>query len=389
MQGRRDFLKSAGAFSACLTAGTWVTLAEAADEYGIGPIVHRQFPLNSEPRPFQLAAGFITPQSDFYIRNHGSVPDLAEDGYVVRVEVPGKPAKDLTLAEMKSSLPARSVTAVMQCAGNRRADMGKFRAVSGDAWRIGAIGNATWSGVGLGDVLRTAGIRGDEDWHVAFAAHDDIEEEGERFKFGVSIPLAKAMAPESMVAFEMNGEGLTREHGFPLRVVIPGYAGVRSPKWLASIKVQDHPSDNHIQQKEYKLFPPEATSQTVDLRKGDFINDMPMNSAICMPEAGAVVAAGPTTLRGWAISTGSPITRVEVSADRGRSWRPATLDRHAEAPWSWTPWRAELSLARGRHEVMVRAFNEVGESQPSGPAPIYNYPGYLSRAWHRIALQAA
>lgn len=292
MYSRRRFVERTS-----LLAGTllldWESLFTAqAQSTDTGPIVHRQFPLNSEPRSPRLGAGFLTSQADFYIRNHGTIPTLSEAGYSVHLQIPGSAAPNLSLADLKSKFPRRSMNAVMQCAGNRRADMGKFKSVSGDAWRVGAISNASWMGVGLGDVLRSVGVHDSPNMHVAFAAHDDIEEEGEHFKFGVSIPLAKALAPESMLVFQMNGQDLTAAHGFPLRVVIPGYAGVRSPKWLAAISVQDRPSDNHIQQKEYKLFPPDVTKQTVDLSKEPFINDMPLNSAILMPSDDTTVPAG-------------------------------------------------------------------------------------------------
>lgn len=389
MNNRRSFLQKTGILSAYAVAGSWFPAVSAEENpYETGPIVHRQFPLNSEPRPVRLTAGFITPQSDFYVRNHGTVPNLSEDDYRIRIEVPAAAPVDLSLAELKSRSPRRSVTAIMQCAGNRRADMGEFKSVTGDAWRAGAIGNAVWGGVGLGDVLRAAGLRESGDLHVVFAAHDDIEEEGEKFKYGVSIPLAKAMAPECVIAFDMNGERLTAAHGFPVRVVVPGYAGVRCPKWLASIKVQDRPSANRIQQKEYKLFPPEVTRQTVDLSKGAFINDMPLNSAILLPAEGAVIPRGRATVRGWAIATSQRLTRVEVSVDRGKTWTQATLDSHPEAPWSWTPWNADVDVPKGRQELTVRAFDAAGGSQPSDPASIWNYPGYLSRSWHRVAIQA-
>ncbi|RYF19690.1 MAG: molybdopterin oxidoreductase [Oxalobacteraceae bacterium] len=389
MTNRRRFLAQFAASSAAAAGGFRPSnLWAQQNDFGTGRIVHRSFPLNSEPRPYALAAGFITPQSDFYIRNHGTVPELRAQGYGVRLEMPGTAPVTLTLDDLRSRFERRTITAVMQCAGNRRADMGKYKSVSGDAWQAGSISNAVWGGVGLGDVLRAAGVRDAGDLHVAFAGHDDIEEEGEKFKFGVSIPLAKAMALETLIAFDMNGEVLTPAHGFPVRMVVPGYAGVRSPKWLASIKVQDKPSDNHIQQKEYRLFSPDVTSQTADPSKAPFINDMPLNSAILLPSEGAAIASGTATLRGFAIATSERVSRVEVSADGGSTWTQAMLDSRPDTPWSWTPWTADVRLRKGRHQLVVRAFGSNGGSQPATPAPIWNYPGYLSRSWHRVHVDA-
>ena len=171
--------------------------------------------------------------------------------------------------------------------------------------------------------------------------------------------------------------------------VTPGYAGVRSPKWLASVTIQDKPSDNHIQQKEYKLFPPGVTKQTADLGKGVVINDMPLNSAILEPMAGARLALGSNTVRGYAIATGRPIVRVDVSADGGKNWHQAELERHADAPWSWTFWNVKLELPRSGVELVVRAVDDAGETQPSATAEIWNYPGYLSAAWHRVPVSVS
>ena len=372
--------------AAYVAGGPWHCAFAQPGTFESGPIAHRGSPKNAEPRPDVLAAGFITSQADLYVRNHGTIPRLSEDGYRIRIEVPGEQPSEVALNDLRSRYPHRSMPAVMQCAGDRRVDLGKYKSVTGDAWQSGAIGNAVWSGVGLGDVLRAAGVRESGDMHVAFDAHDDIEEEGEHFKFGVSIPLAKALAPESLIAFSMNGEALTAEHGHPVRLVIPGYAGVRSPKWLAAIRVQNKPSDNHVQQREYKLFTPDVTRQTVDLTKGTFINEMPLNSAILLPADHATVPAGQVNIRGWSIATAARVSRVEVSADE-RRWTVANLQEHADAPWSWTPWTASLNLSRGRHDLVVRAFDSAGGSQPASPAPIWNYPGYLSRAWHRITVE--
>jgi DMSO/TMAO reductase YedYZ molybdopterin-dependent catalytic subunit len=204
------------------------------------------------------------------------------------------------------------------CAGNRRADMQLVRPTSGDPWAPGAIGNAEWTGVALADVLRTAGAETDPSFHVAFDACDEVEmPKVGRFTYGASIPIAKAMSPEVLLAYSMNGEPLAPEHGYPLRVVVPGFAGVRSPKWLTAITVQDKPSNNHMQQQDYKLVPPDVTEGTVDWAKGVTIYDMPLNSAICEPASHAQLRAGSVILRGYAIATARDIVRVDVSIVSG------------------------------------------------------------------------
>ncbi len=283
-----------------------------------------------------------------------------------------------------------TVTAVLQYAGNRRADLQLVRPTSGDPWAPGAIGNAAWTGVSLADVLRAAGAETDAASHVAFDACDEVDmpKQG-RFTYGASIPIAKAMSPEVLLAYAMNGEPLTPEHGFPLRVVVPGFAGVRSPKWLTAITVQDSPSGNHMQQRDYKLVPPDVTGETVDWEAGMTIYDMPLNSAICEPAAHAELKAGSATLRGYAVATARDIMRVDVSIDGGRSWKQAELEHNADAPWSWTFWTATLDLPKGQHELAVRAWDSAGQTQPALPDDTWNFKGYLSAAWHRVHVSAS
>ncbi len=208
----------------------------------------------------------------------------------------------------------------MQCAGNRRADMLAVAPVSGDPWAPGAIGNAEWTGVRLAEVLRAAGIDADEERYVAFESHDRIADTDTRF--GASIPLAKALAPETLLAFAMNGEPLAPEHGRPsVARGGPGFAGIRSPKWLARITVQDRPSDNPMQADDYKLFPPDVTAETADPAHGITIEAMPLNSAICEPARGAALKAGRHAIRGYAIASDRAVARVDVSTDAAAAGR--------------------------------------------------------------------
>lgn len=347
-------------------------------------IVHSRQPFNAEPPLDRLRAAFVTAQQDFYVRCHGEVPALDEASHRLRVGGRVGAPLDLSMRELRARFPRRTVTAVMQCAGNRRAEYRQVRPVSGDPWQPGAIGNAAWTGVALADVLRAAGVEEAEGLHVAFAGCDEVELDGERFRFGASIPIAKALSPEVLLAFEMNGEKLALEHGFPLRAVVPGQAGVRSAKWLAGIEVRDRPSDTLVQRKDYKLLPPHMRKETADWDAGMTIYDMPLNAAICEPAPGAALPAGATALRGYAIATAREVTRVDVSIDGGRNWAQAELERHPEAPWSWTFWQARVDLPPGEHELAVRAWDSAGQTQPALPDDTWNFKGYLCAAWHRV-----
>ncbi|AWB25707.1 molybdopterin oxidoreductase [Methylobacterium currus] len=343
-------------------------------------IVHEEEPYNAEPPLARLRASYRTTADDFYVRSHGDLPEINADGYRLRLDGAIPTALELSLDDMRSRYAKATVTATMQCAGNRRADMRAVAPVSGDPWDGGAIGTADWTGIRLGDVLREAGIAESADLHVAFESHDLVEGR----PYGASIPLAKALAPETLLAFAMNGAPLLPEHGFPLRVVVPGFAGVRSPKWLKRITVQDHPSDNPIQAEDYKLFPSDVTAETADPARGHTINTMPLNAAICEPARGARLAAGANTVRGYAVSGDRTVVRVDVSGNGGRTWAQAALEHDARARFAWTFWTIDLDLPPGEHELAVRAWDEAGQTQPALPDDTWNYKGYLSAAWHRV-----
>ena len=348
-------------------------------------IVHSQHPYNAEPPTAQLRASFVTPVGGFYVRSHGDIPVIEAAKH--RLRVAGRVATELrvSMEELRERFAAQTVCATMQCAGNRRADMQRVRPVSGDPWAPGAIGTAEWRGVPLADVLRAAGAA-EGAGHVAFSCADECHVNGKTFHYGASIPVAKALGPEVLLAYEMNGAPLKAEHGAPLRLVVPGYAGVRSPKWLHTITVQDAPSDNPIQADDYKLFPPHVTKETADPAKGITINGLPLNSAICEPVPHARLLPGAATLRGYATATNRAVARVDVSLDGGRTWSQAELEDHLGGPWSWTFWHATLDLPEGEHELAVRAWDDAGQTQPALPDDTWNYKGYLSAAWHRVSV---
>ena len=345
---------------------------------------HSTKPLNAETRLDRLVSSFITPQRDLYIRTHGDVQHL--DGGAHRVRITGQVADplELSLADLRTRFSVRSVTAGLQCAGNRRADLQEVAQTSGDPWSGGAVGNVRWTGAPLSEVLAAAGAATQASLQVAFYSTDEIEVEGEVGRFGVSIAMPKAMTGDVLLAYEMNGEPLSPEHGYPLRVVVPGYAGVRSAKWVDEVRVQDAPAESPIQRKDYKLFPPGVGKDDADWEAGLTINAMPLNSAICEPQRGATLQAGPLTLRGWATASERAVRRVDVSIDGGRSWRQAELEQDAAQPHAWTLWRVEAELTKGEHELAVRAFDSAMQTQPESPADTWNFPGYLAAHHHRI-----
>lgn len=362
------------------------TLEDRMTEPSAALVVHSQEPFNAEPTLARLRAHILTDISDFYVRSHGNVPEIDAEAFRLKVVGLVKTPLELSLDDLRADFDEHTVEAVMQCAGNRRADLDKLKPVTGDPWNAGAIGNARWTGVRLVDVLTAAGADTGGALHVAFSALDECEVDGKTFRYGASIPMEKAKTPEVLLCYAMNDEPLEPKHGFPLRVVTPGYAGVRSPKWLAAIEVRDAPSDNPIQAEDYKMLPPDIDrAEDIDWYRGITINELPLNSAICEPADGAELPPGRHRLRGYAMASDRAITRVDVSTDGGESWLQAELEGEAE-PWRWTFWHLDAELLAGRHELVVRAWDGAGQTQPARADDTWNVKGYLSAAWHRIAV---
>ena len=174
-----------------------------------------------------------------------------------------------------------------------------------------------------------------------------------------------------------------------MRAVVPGYIGARSVKWLSRITLQDTPSDNYFQARQYKLFPPYVTEETVDYSEGFALGEFSLNAVICSPEDGSSVRAGSVLLQGYAVSGGGrTVERVDLSMDKGRSWTGADLKEGEGHLWAWRFWEATMDLDRGEHRIVVRALDSAADTQPESAASIWNFKGYSNNAWHGIAVNA-
>lgn len=353
-----------------------------------GYLVRSETPFNGGAPLDLLRQEAITPPELFFVRNHGDVPSVDPASYRLAVDGLVDSPLNLTLDELRERFARVEVTATLQCAGNRRLELIALEPVPGELpWGEEAISTAVWSGVRLRDLLAAAGVS-DGAAHVAFQGLDPVERQGRIFDFGGSIPLGKALSPEVLLADSLNGAPLPSTHGFPLRVVAPGYIGARSVKWLQRISVQETPSDNYFQAHAYKLFPPDVRADTVDWSGGKMLGEMNITSVICRPAAGATVAAGSVAVQGYAIAGGErSVARVELSADGGATWRDATLQGEPR-PFVWTLWEARLELPAGRHQLVVRATDSAGTTQPASVREVWNFKGYMNNAWHRVDVEA-
>jgi sulfite oxidase len=271
----------------------------------------------------------------------------------------------------------------MQCAGNRRVELQRLAPIPGELiWDTEAVGNAEWSGWRLRDVLTAAGVTADDgDLHAAFEGLDVVE--AHRQGFGGSIPLRKALHGDVLLADTMNGAPLPPAHGYPLRVVVPGYIGARSVKWLARIIVQEMPSANYYQAHAYKLFAGDVTPETVDWAAGMMLGELNVNAIIAQIEPGA----GGIIARGIAIAGERQVERVEVSAD-GMHWLQAEL-LDPPSRYGWRRWQARIALEPGDHEIMARAWDSAAATQPERLESVWNFKGYMNNAWHRVKVTVA
>lgn len=347
-------------------------------------IVHSTEPLNAEPPRAALAEADLTGTDTFYVRNHGPVPDVCPREW--RLRVGGLVARplELSLDDLQRGFGGHDVVAALQCAGNRRAGLMRVRDIPGEApWGPGATGNARWTGTRLADVLAAAGLAPGAG-HVAFAAPDVSGQASPPQPFGASIPLAKAMRGEVLLAWAMNGQPLPRVHGAPVRVVVPGYIGARSVKWVDQVSVQASPSGNYFQATAYRLAPADAGLSAAEPGAGRPLESLAVSADILTPDEHGRVPAGAVTVTGYALAGDDrQVARVDVSADGGRSWVLAGLDTGL-SPWSWRRWRATLDLPPGRAEVTVRAWDTAGDVQPESEAQLWNPKGYANTAWARL-----
>lgn len=350
-------------------------------------VVHGASPFNAEPPPAALDGSDITPIDTFYSRNHGEVPQIAPGDW--RLEVGGLVDRVLRMGidELRDGFPVHSVAATLQCAGNRRAGLVEVRPIEGeDPWGPCATSTAQWRGVRLADVLRHAGVRAAEGLHAEFAAPDISHLATPSQPYGSSIPLEKALSDEVLLAWEMNGEPLPRVHGGPVRVVVPGYIGARSVKWVTAVSVRNSPSDNYFQSVAYHILPADVDPDAAAPGEGIPLGPVALNCDILRPGDGARVPAGVLAVSGYAYAGGDrEVARVDVSADGGTTWRQAELAPH-RSRWTWRLWRAGVDAQPGPLHLVARAWDNTGALQPESPASVWNPKGYANNSWARISV---
>jgi DMSO/TMAO reductase YedYZ molybdopterin-dependent catalytic subunit len=346
-------------------------------------------PFNAETR---LAAheGMMTSTAAFYVRNHFAVPQI--DVRAWRLVVEGEVRRPAAFAyDELQALPSRALPATLECAGNGRSAL--CPQVEGEPWQYGAVSTAMWTGVPLRTLLLAAGMSASVTEIVCegadrgqVAEHDRIPAAapgtGEStIAFTRSLPLAKALHPDTLLAYAMNGESLPAAHGFPVRLIVPGWYGVASVKWITHLSARSQPFTGFFQRNRYVLEPPAGEREAIPL------TTVAVRSLIVEPQDGAVLRSGDHQLSGFAWSGSAPVTRVEVSDDGGARWEPAQLMGDPE-PYAWRPWRYlwRASLP-GPATLRCRAGDAAGNEQPA--IPVWNRLGYANNAIQVVQIVVA
>jgi DMSO/TMAO reductase YedYZ molybdopterin-dependent catalytic subunit len=321
--------------------------------------------LSTRPEDLEMPlSGFrdyITPVEHFFVRTHVYVPTVKLNDW--RLSVDGEVGTPLTLTmDDLKKLPAVELIGVVECAGNGRGFVEP--PVPGLQWTNGSVGNAIWRGVRLADVLKRAGIK-DSGKEVLFNGADVPL--GKMQDFRRSIPVTKALDPNTLLAYDMNESALPVKHGFPLRVVAPGWASDSWVKWLTNITVLDKEFDGFWMKSAYrKPDHPIAPGSAMAPEKMVPVTSLRVKSVISSPADGASVRLGDSvTVQGvaWSGDKG-PVTKVDVSTDGGRTWKPADLDPR-KTPFGWRLWGFSFQPDReSYYNVMARATDASGETQP-------------------------
>ncbi|XP_062110766.1 nitrate reductase [NADH]-like [Humulus lupulus] len=362
-------------------------------------------PFNSEPPLTRLMHyGFITPVPLHYVRNHGAVPKANWAEWSVEVTGLVKRPTRFTMDQLVNEFPSREFAATLVCAGNRRKEQNMVKKTIGFNWGAGGISNSVWRGVPLRALLKRCGImtRKNKALNVCFEGAEDLP--GGGGKYGTSIKKEFAMDPsrDIILAYMQNGELLAPDHGFPVRMIIPGFIGGRMVKWLRRIIVTTPECDSHYHFKDNRVLPSHVDAELANTeswwyKPEHIINELNINSVITTPCHGEILPINswttqrPYTLKGYAYSGGGKkVTRVEITMDGEETWQVCKLD-HPEKPnkygkyWCWCFWSFEVAEVLNllvAKEIAVRAWDETHNTQPE--KLIWNVMGMMNNCWFRV-----
>jgi sulfane dehydrogenase subunit SoxC len=309
--------------------------------------------------------GYLVPNELFFVRDHSRTPRLDAGTWRLRVDGSGVAApREFTYDEVLA-LPSVSVCRFLECAGNGRSffETAYSKKAQGTQWKLGAIGVAEWTGVPLREVLVRAGVKN--------TAQDVMAEGLDELRVRRPMPMAKAMADDTLLVYAMNGHTLPPDHGFPIRVLAPGWIGVANIKWLGRLEVTEQPAYSAWNTESYVLIGPAYPAAPP--AKGPVLSFQNVKSAFELPWD-ATLPPGRRLLRGRSWSGRGKIARVEVSLDRGLTYREARL-REPNIEQAWVRWDMDWDAQPGSYSLRARATDERGNMQPA--VVPWNDQGYL------------
>ncbi|MGH6903438.1 MAG: sulfite oxidase, partial [Geminicoccaceae bacterium] len=349
-----------------------------------GLIVLNDRPVNAET-PAHLLDDPVTPTARHFIRNNGNPPEEI-DATTWRLVVDGEVEQplELTIDDLKRRFEAVTLALQLECGGNGRA--GFNPPASGNQWGVGAVGCSEWTGVRYADVLEAAGVKPSAVYTGHYGADTHLSGDPDKIAISRGVPIAKAMDPSNLIAFEMNGGPIHPLNGAPLRAVLPGWPGSCSQKWLTRIWLRDQVHDGEKMGGDSYRVPRHPVAPGTEVPAEDFviIQSMPVKSIITFPATNGAIAGGTTAVRGHAWAGDRQVRALDLSIDFGASWQAADL-REPVNPYAWQQWQAEVTFPEaGYYEVWARATDDRGVMQPFAIA--WNPKGYLNNSLHRIAL---
>ena len=331
-------------------------------------------PFNAET-PFSALRMDQTPVDLFYVRNHFDVPDIDSDDYTIKINGAVTRSFEFSLDQLYE-YPEQNLTVVMECAGNGRSSMRPV--IKGTPWNLGAISQAEFTGTPLHNILDKS-LLSEQVQEIRFTGADRGKiHSGETENYIRSLPVEIANHPDTMVVWKMNGQDLPPQHGYPLRLIVPGWYGMASVKWLYEITAISQPFNGFFQSQEYVYIGEEGTPDHTP------VTNMRVRSIFTEPDDGAKISDDNIHVTGIAWSGEGNVQKVEISFNGGDNWLPSNL-HPSPTTYGITRWEFDWHPDRaGRHSIIAQATNSSGNTQPV--QPVWNKGGYGNNGVHQIQI---
>lgn len=342
-------------------------------------LITRSLITENQESPIHFLRMKTIPGEYFYRRNHFKYPPVVDDIHMLIID--GEVDKPFSFNYMDLlKMPFKKIVVPIECSGNKRA---YFRPrVYGEQWEDGAITQGEWGGVPLNYLISITGIKKSA-VEILFEGRDCGKKPGHEniVCFQRSLPLSKAMHPDTIVAYQYNGKPIPYKHGYPLRLVVPQWYGMASVKWLKHISIVPYKFEGPFQTEDYVYYPQKEN----DAGKKP-VTTVNVNSTIQKPLNYQILDRGFHDIDGIAWTGEGKISKVEISFDEGRTWTEASLQNESESPYSWVMWSCKWEvMKKGEYTIISRAYDSAGRRQPIEPE--WNRKGYGYNAVYAVKVK--